>query len=119
MGCMAPSSPGMGWGTFRNHREFSMSTKLSLFALLFCFSAHAELQVLEFDLTDPARKLAYSEMAVEKLYSGRPVLVDFWASWCSKCMGKLKALNELRALAGKKCDFVAINAGESDAELEK
>jgi thiol-disulfide isomerase/thioredoxin len=69
---------------------------------------------------DSSATMTYApEIALASLFKGKPVVIDFWASWCSRCMGKLKALVELKSIVGGQADYVAINAGESDQALEK
>jgi thiol-disulfide isomerase/thioredoxin len=39
----------------------------------------------------------------------KPVLVEFWATWCSNCEELLPRLREAKRLVGDKIEFVAVN----------
>ena len=39
----------------------------------------------------------------------KPVLVEFWATWCSNCEELLPRLREAKRLVGDKMEFVAVN----------
>ncbi|MEP6768608.1 MAG: TlpA disulfide reductase family protein [Acidobacteriota bacterium] len=61
-----------------------------------------------FSITDlDGRKLSRQDLA------GRPVLVEFWATWCPPCRGTLGWLGEVKKRYGDKVAVVAI-AVESD-----
>jgi thioredoxin 1 len=53
-----------------------------------------------------------ASFAAEVLEAGRPVIVDFWAPWCSPCKAVGKALEELEAAHGARVGFVAVNIDE-------
>ena len=46
------------------------------------------------------------------LESKKPVLVDFWASWCSPCMAMLPILERLAEEFGDAIKIVKINVNE-------
>lgn len=55
------------------------------------------------------------EDAIERRsYSGRPLLLNFWASWCEPCRAEIPSLNEsYRHHQNLPLEMVAINVGES------
>jgi thiol-disulfide isomerase/thioredoxin len=44
-----------------------------------------------------------------KSFSGRPVLVNLWASWCAPCVKELPTLDKLARAEGGKLNVVAIS----------
>lgn len=42
----------------------------------------------------------------------RPVVMEFWASWCSPCKKSVPSLNRIALDAGDRADLVAVNVEE-------
>lgn len=50
---------------------------------------------------------------------GKPVLINFWATWCPPCRGEMPYLQEIyEEWAGSGLVVLAVNLGESPAEVE-
>jgi thiol-disulfide isomerase/thioredoxin len=62
---------------------------------------------------DPGRMLkeipAESFPAVLKAARPRPVMVDFWASWCDPCRFEMPFITRLRAKYRGRIDFIGVN----------
>jgi len=51
---------------------------------------------------------------------GKPVLVNFWAIWCSPCVSEMPYIQEIyEEWSGKGLIVLAINMGESSPEIEQ
>lgn len=53
---------------------------------------------------DEDRRLTHADLA------GQPVLLDFWATWCTPCRTSMPALDELAREYDGKVGFYAVNA---------
>ena len=49
------------------------------------------------------------------LKTGKPIIINFWATWCVPCVQEFPEFDELNAKYGDKVDFVMI----SDEEMTK
>lgn len=55
-----------------------------------------------------------------KELKGKKVLINFWASWCTSCIGEIPILHSLKASKNSSnYHFYAINAGDSPKKIKK
>ncbi len=56
-------------------------------------------------------------------FLGRPLLLNFWATWCAPCIAEMPALSALRSAQGPpgsgRIEVVAVNAGQSINQVEQ
>jgi len=55
--------------------------------------------------------VAYSE------FEGRPILVNFWATWCPPCLEEMPLIQAYADRFGEELVVLAINAGEDEADV--
>lgn len=49
----------------------------------------------------------------------KPVLINFWATWCPPCRAEMPGLQKLYDKYSDKIDFIMVNVGESEEEVTK
>ena len=47
-------------------------------------------------------------------FRGRPLLVNFWASWCPACIAEMPDFEQVHATLGDSVQFLGINLSETD-----
>lgn len=52
-------------------------------------------------------------------YKGKKVLLNFWATWCSPCVGEMPALQKLSEEYPQELVVLAVNCGEDEATVKK
>lgn len=61
--------------------------------------------ILFADMDGPDRKLAD--------FAGRPVVLNFWATWCAPCRAEMPSLDRLRAQMGDEVAVVTLASGRN------
>ena len=52
-------------------------------------------------------------------FSGRPLVINFWASWCIPCRTEMPALQAAYRQYGSKIDFVGIDINDTQSDARK
>jgi thiol-disulfide isomerase/thioredoxin len=47
---------------------------------------------------------------------GRPVVLNFWASWCPACVAEMPAFGEVHRRLGDRAEFIGVNMQEVDMD---
>lgn len=66
----------------------------------------------DFTITDAQRTVTLSE------FRGKPVVLNFWASWCGPCIEETPALIQLHNEVGGQVAFVGISEDEDNTAYE-
>jgi len=65
-------------------------------------------------VTVDGKNVAFSEA-----YTGKPLVIRFWADWCKYCEGEMKAIESVyQRHKDKGLEVLAINAGQDKATIE-
>jgi cytochrome c biogenesis protein CcmG, thiol:disulfide interchange protein DsbE len=87
-----------------------------LLVLAGCNSAHPPRignAAPDFSITDSQRTVVLSK------YRGKPVLLNFWATWCPPCVQEMPSLVELQKLVGDKVTIIAVSEDADDAAYKQ
>lgn len=60
-----------------------------------------------------------TELEAKLASSSKPIIMDFWASWCVPCMTTKPILEKLSREFANKVEFIPINADDSREILER
>jgi thiol-disulfide isomerase/thioredoxin len=52
-------------------------------------------------------------------YLGKPVIINFWATWCGPCRLEMPVFQEYKDLYGTDLGILTINSGESEGDIEQ
>jgi thiol-disulfide isomerase/thioredoxin len=66
----------------------------------------------------PEVTLEYFDGSTQQLSElrGRPVVLNFWASWCPACISEMPAFGEVHRRFGDRVEFIGINMQEVDLD---
>jgi thiol-disulfide isomerase/thioredoxin len=72
----------------------------------------------ESEAAAPEVTLEYFDGSTQQLIElrGRPVVLNFWASWCPACISEMPAFGEVHRRFGDRVDFIGINMQEVNLE---
>ena len=51
-------------------------------------------------------------------YLGKPIFLNFWATWCGPCIGEMPDIEKIKNEYGDKLEVLLINGGESKEDVE-
>jgi len=51
-------------------------------------------------------------------YLGKPVFLNFWATWCGPCVGEMPDIEKIKKEYGDRLVILAINGGEQKEDVE-
>lgn len=67
----------------------------------------------DFTITDSQRTVKLSD------FHGKPVLVNFWASWCAPCVEEMPSLVQLQKHLGDKVTIIAVSEDSNDKPYQQ
>lgn len=68
--------------------------------------------------TAPDVTLEYFDGTSQRLsdLQGKPVVLNFWASWCPACISEMPAFGEVHRRLGAEVEFIGVNMQEVDLD---
>lgn len=97
-------------------RTLSILAGLCLVALSACNSGRPPRigeTAPDFTVTDSQRTVSLSQ------FRGKPVVLNFWASWCPPCVEEMPSLVQLQKTLGKKVTIVAVSEDADDGAYKQ
>jgi len=67
----------------------------------------------DFTITDSQRTVTLSQLR------GKPVVLNFWATWCPPCVGEMPSLVQLQKQLGDKVTILAVSEDADDAAYKQ
>lgn len=96
-----------------------LASSIALLAAIFlvaCNSSHPPRignAAPEFTITDSQHTVSLRQ------FHGKPVVLNFWASWCPPCVEETPSLVELQKLVGDKVTVLAVSEDSDDAAYQQ
>jgi cytochrome c biogenesis protein CcmG, thiol:disulfide interchange protein DsbE len=98
---------------YKSVKRFALSIALVFTTWLAgCSSAHPPRigsPAPDFTITDPDRTVSLSQ------FRGKPVILNFWASWCGPCVEETPSLVELQRELGNQVTILAVSEDHDQA----
>lgn len=60
-----------------------------------------------------------STRSLSDLYGDRPLIVNFWASWCPPCVTEMPDIEQVHQQLGGQVDFLGINTQDGEEEARR
>ncbi len=67
----------------------------------------------EFTITDSQRTVALNQ------FQGKPVVLNFWATWCPPCIQEMPSLVQLQKQLGDKVTIIAVSEDDDDSAYKQ
>ena len=67
----------------------------------------------EFTITDSQRTVSLSQ------FHGKPVVLNFWATWCPPCIQEMPSLVQLQKQLGDKVTILAVSEDDDDSAYKQ
>jgi thiol-disulfide isomerase/thioredoxin len=67
----------------------------------------------QFTITDSQRTVALNQ------FQGKPVVLNFWATWCPPCIQEMPALVQLQKQLGDKVTIIAVSEDDDDSAYKQ
>ena len=67
----------------------------------------------DFSLTDSQRTVKLSD------FRGKPILLNFWASWCAPCVEEMPSLVQLQKQLGDRVTIIAVDEDSNDKPYQQ
>jgi cytochrome c biogenesis protein CcmG, thiol:disulfide interchange protein DsbE len=97
-------------------RPFPILATLALFLLAAC-NAGRPARIGEaapnFTITDSQRTVSLDQLR------GKPVVLNFWASWCAPCVEEMPSLVQLQKIMGDKVTILAVSEDADNKAYEQ
>jgi cytochrome c biogenesis protein CcmG, thiol:disulfide interchange protein DsbE len=101
----------------RVKRSFSAILFVGLFLLAGCNSGSHPPRIGStapaFTITDSQRTVALSQ------FEGKPVVLNFWATWCPPCIQEMPSLVQLQKQLGDKVTILAVSEDDDDSAYKQ
>jgi cytochrome c biogenesis protein CcmG/thiol:disulfide interchange protein DsbE len=98
-------------------RFFSAALVIGLFLLAGCNSGSHPPRIgnaaPDFSITDSRHTVALSQLR------GKPVLLNFWATWCPPCIEEMPSLVQLQKQMGDKVTILAVSEDADDGAYKQ
>ena len=96
---------------------------LVLLALIFSSLALADSQLSGMIKQPPAANFKLPDLKGEihqlQDYRGKPIIINFWATWCPPCRAELPSMNRAWKKISRDIQMIAVNIGEDEATINR